>query len=135
MGAPSEVAPKQLRELHIRLNLPDKAAEQLTARVEASIRNCASARSGSVFSAGKSCIAGDLAARRELDDQRLPGVSTKRASASATAAVASGLVAAAFARAGLDALDDGLPCGVAADILRAGILRRPRDRRRRCRAT
>jgi aspartyl-tRNA synthetase len=24
MGAPSEVAPKQLRELHIRLNLPDK---------------------------------------------------------------------------------------------------------------
>jgi aspartyl-tRNA synthetase len=25
MGAPSEVAPKQLRELHIRLNLPDKA--------------------------------------------------------------------------------------------------------------
>jgi aspartyl-tRNA synthetase len=25
MGAPSEVAIKQLRELHIRLNLPDKA--------------------------------------------------------------------------------------------------------------
>ena len=25
MGAPSDVAPKQLRELHIRLNLPDKA--------------------------------------------------------------------------------------------------------------
>jgi aspartyl-tRNA synthetase len=24
MGAPSDVAPKQLRELHIRLNLPDK---------------------------------------------------------------------------------------------------------------
>jgi len=24
MGAPSEVATKQLRELHIRLNLPDK---------------------------------------------------------------------------------------------------------------
>jgi aspartyl-tRNA synthetase len=24
MGAPSEVGPKQLRELHIRLNLPDK---------------------------------------------------------------------------------------------------------------
>jgi len=25
MGAPSEVAARQLRELHIRLNLPDKA--------------------------------------------------------------------------------------------------------------
>jgi aspartyl-tRNA synthetase len=24
MGAPSEATPKQLRELHIRLNLPDK---------------------------------------------------------------------------------------------------------------
>jgi aspartyl-tRNA synthetase len=24
MGAPSEVTPKQLRELHIRLNLPEK---------------------------------------------------------------------------------------------------------------
>jgi aspartyl-tRNA synthetase len=24
MGAPSEVGPKQLRELHVRLNLPDK---------------------------------------------------------------------------------------------------------------
>jgi aspartyl-tRNA synthetase len=24
MGAPSEAAPKQLRELHIRINLPDK---------------------------------------------------------------------------------------------------------------
>jgi aspartyl-tRNA synthetase len=27
MGAPSEVTPKQLRELHIRLNLPDKRGE------------------------------------------------------------------------------------------------------------
>jgi aspartyl-tRNA synthetase len=25
MGAPSDPSPKQLRELHIRLNLPDKA--------------------------------------------------------------------------------------------------------------
>jgi hypothetical protein len=25
MGAPSPVSPKQLRELHIRLNLPEKA--------------------------------------------------------------------------------------------------------------
>jgi aspartyl-tRNA synthetase len=25
MGAPSEVTPKQLRELHIRLNLPEKS--------------------------------------------------------------------------------------------------------------
>ena len=46
MGAPSDVAPKQLRELHIRLNLPENV---IHSPVDASIRNCASARNGSVF--------------------------------------------------------------------------------------
>jgi hypothetical protein len=58
MGAPSEVAIKQLRELHIRLNLPDKKGWVAHSPVEASIRNCASAISGSVFNSWTSCSAG-----------------------------------------------------------------------------
>ena len=70
MGAPSEVT----HEAVARASHPAQSAGQgLIAHspVEASIRNCASAISGSVFSSWMSCIAGTLARGVSLMHQRL----------------------------------------------------------------
>ena len=137
MGAPSEVAPKQLRELHIRLNLPDKGkrSSDFTSALSRSLDPELRQRHQRIgLQQLDQLHRRHLAARRELERQRLPcGVSTKRTSAS-TSAAASGLVAAASRGAGLDAVDDGAPRVVAADVLACGHIARPRDRRRRGRA-
>ena len=91
--------------------------------VDASILNCASALCGSVCKSCINCISGALARGDSLMESVWPGVSTKRAIAS-TAAFASGLAEATLLASGLDALDERLACGVAADILHARELRR-----------
>jgi len=90
--------------------------------VEASIRNCASANQRVGLQKLDELQRLHLGARRQLDVQRLPGRLDKAANA-ATAATTSGLATAACFAAGPDAIDDGAPGLIAADVLGAGLLR------------
>ena len=132
MGAPSEATHQAAaRAAHPAQSAGEgRSFSSRRRRLDPELRQRAPGRSAA---AAMSCIAGTLPRGVSLMRQRLPR-RLDEAGDRVHGRVRIGIGGRDFRAAGPDALDDGLPRGVAADILRARQIAPRRDRRRRCRA-